>query len=349
MATSIRAEAQASVRNNPNELYLHTSEVSRPSNIGSSIQTADARTPVTEYHYPHHSQQRHNMSSQCIWMAQGRGMFPFSVPHHQAYGQPWLALPGAAIPAQLPITLGTAKQSIAPGSQYVSTPEGPKPINVPVQGISKNYQGNHFAQRNQSANIAPDQSTSVWITNLPPDCNYRDLLGVVRDTGKVYATVINPPQNNFTTSAAKIVFFDVQGRRRFEARANAGHFAVGPYVPRVRPNRILTAAQPAGRMSRILHITGPANIVNKDVLCQYFQKRCSFDLEYTRRSLLEDGNATMEWAFGSYRCQAERVFNAIRDSHTQVEGRNIWNSVNVWYGRDPCDRNVPNHVAGNAS
>ncbi|KAI0455930.1 hypothetical protein F5B21DRAFT_502952 [Xylaria acuta] len=309
MATSISQEAQASTTN---ELYIHTNEVFRSSNIISGIQTANDRTPVADDYHSHYYQHRQNMP------------------------------PQATIPTQAPATPGTAKPSTASGSQHAPTPNrAPGGIVDPVQLVSRNYQGNRFAQRNQSANIPPEHSTSVWITNLPPNCNYAELLGMVRDAGKVYATVINPPQGNFMTSAAKIVFFDVEGRRRFEARANTGQFAVGAYVPRVRPNRILTAAQPLELGSRVLHITGPASVVNQSVLCDYFRRWCAFDLEYIQHLPLEDGNVTMVWAFGSYRCQAERVFAAIgeiKELNITPAGSDVWDSVVVCYGRDPCDR-----------
>ncbi|KAI1186559.1 hypothetical protein F5B17DRAFT_454277 [Nemania serpens] len=216
--------------------------------------------------------------------------------------------------------------------------------NVLEKSISQNYRGNLLSLRNQSADIPADLNTSVWITNLPPHCTYYDLLSVIRDTGKVYATVLNPASGEHTTSAAKIVFFDVEGRKRLQRRACAGAFAVGAYLPAVVPNRVRTAAQqqqhqknPAGPQSRVLLITGPTAIVNEAFLCPLFQCFCAFDIEYVRdypHGDGIDGTTTMEWAFGSFRCQAERVYAAMLRFAETVAAGCVW----VEYGRDPCDR-----------
>ncbi|KAI1756422.1 hypothetical protein F4782DRAFT_550233 [Xylaria castorea] len=347
MATGMSPEqAPASNTNEPKELYIHSGEVFRPSNIISSIQVENGRIPVKDTYHSYHYQHHHNMPAQNNWNTYGHNTIPYPRP----FTQPSLPLLRASIPTQAPTralpTPGIAGPSIPLGYQYQYAPtpnRAPSTIAFQAQQISKNYRGNHLAERNQSANIPLEQSTSVWITNLPPDCNYATLLGVVRDTGKVYATVINPPKHEIMTSAAKIVFFDVEGRQRFEARANAGQFAVGAYVPRVQPNRILTEARPPGPESRILFITGPARADIQEVLCNYFQRWCAFDLEYVQHLPLGDGdgNVTMVWAFGSYRCQAERIFTTIREIkacnlHSPI--RDFWDSIAVCYGRDPCDR-----------
>ncbi|KAI0965472.1 hypothetical protein F4678DRAFT_333362 [Xylaria arbuscula] len=204
------------------------------------------------------------------------------------------------------------------------------PPTVPLQGTSVQYQGNH-----QSALIPPENNTSVWITNLPPTCTYANLLGQLRDIGKICATVINPPQQNHTTSAAKIVFFDVEGKNRLLASASEGSFIVDNLLPCVVPNRILTEARPVGPQSRVLIITGPRDVVNLHYLCQLFERFCAFDLEYVRTVQHVDGTATMDWAFGSYRCQAERVYGEMMRLKCVSP---MFAVVEVRWGRDPCDR-----------
>ncbi|KAI6082657.1 hypothetical protein F4821DRAFT_263694 [Hypoxylon rubiginosum] len=68
----------------------------------------------------------------------------------------------------------------------------------------------------------PQLNTALWITNLSPTCTHRQLLNAIRGCGKVYTTVINPPEEDtsvvpygmrptHTMSASKLVFFDRQG------------------------------------------------------------------------------------------------------------------------------------------
>ncbi|KAK7715626.1 hypothetical protein SLS63_011382 [Diaporthe eres] len=45
-----------------------------------------------------------------------------------------------------------------------------------IKGISHRYQGDSNNPANESADIPEHENCSVWITNLPPDCTYRDLL-----------------------------------------------------------------------------------------------------------------------------------------------------------------------------
>ncbi|KAI1634739.1 hypothetical protein F4809DRAFT_665117 [Biscogniauxia mediterranea] len=215
-------------------------------------------------------------------------------------------------------------------------------------GVSPNYRGNPYLPANQSADIPDTENTALWLTNLPPDCDHRMLLSSVRGCGKVYATVINPPmaasssfpsssssslpnplhhphhqypqypqhqqpQQPHITSACKLVFFDVAGARALLRQAREGRFAVGGYVPRVRHNRIRSAARPPGPQSRVLHVEGPDRVVNEPFLAAFFAARFSYELEdvvVVARSGGGNGGgavgrARLEWRFGSYRCQAE--------------------------------------------
>ncbi|KAI0009627.1 hypothetical protein F4779DRAFT_640347 [Xylariaceae sp. FL0662B] len=220
-------------------------------------------------------------------------------------------------------------------------------------GASPNYRGNPWIEANQSADIPEELNTALWIMNLPPTCTYQQLLGAIRGCGKVYATVINPPQeadsnnnNNLNrstghmTSAAKLVFFDRLGAERLFAQSQSGHFIVGGYLPVVRPNRIKSKAREAGPQCRVLHIEGPSALVNEHFLVAFFQTKFTFQLE-TILTLATHGAVTrQEWRFGSFRCQAESARQAItrekeRATLTERE-QQAWGQVNVYFGVDPC-------------
>ncbi|KAI5924490.1 hypothetical protein F4810DRAFT_719097 [Camillea tinctor] len=174
-------------------------------------------------------------------------------------------------------------------------------------GVSPNYRGNPFLPANQSADIPDAENTSLWLTNLPPNCTHRMLLSAVRGCGKVYATVVNPPvaAQNHITSACKLVFFDVAGAQALLLQARAGLFSVGGYVPRVRHNRIRSAARPPGPQSRVLHIEGPGRVVNERFLTAFFRARFQYEVESVEMLGRFGDRTRLEWRFGSYRCQAE--------------------------------------------
>ncbi|OTB02004.1 hypothetical protein M426DRAFT_25163 [Hypoxylon sp. CI-4A] len=224
-------------------------------------------------------------------------------------------------------------------------------------GISHNYSGNIFLESNQSAKIPEGESTSLWITNLPPDCTHQMLLGAVRNCGKVYATVINPPVHNnnsssnsnqqfsHSTAAAKLVFFYRSGVDRLLAQSRRGQFQVEGYVPHVRMNRILSTEREQGPQSRVLHIEGPGRIVQHAFLAGFFRTKFTFELEAVLQlgSSSSDGGggyARQEWRFGSYRCQAESARQALRRecqrSDISEDERNLWAEVKVYYAVDPC-------------
>ncbi|GAW21027.1 hypothetical protein ANO14919_105400 [Xylariales sp. No.14919] len=240
----------------------------------------------------------------------------------------------------------TTDPSTPSDSRYPASQQTPSSTRAAFQFISPRYQGNRFAAQNQCADIPEELNTSVWITNLPPTCTHADLLGSLPDVrSKIYATVINQPQDGHTTSAAKIVFFDVEGKNRLLACARTGIFSVDGLLPHVIPNRIRTAAQPLGPQCRVLIIRGPAALVNSTVLYDLFSTICVFELQYVKILKEESGRGdvtmlTMEWAFGSYRCQAERVHTAIQLKCGEAAGNplNFWRLVSVFWGRDPCDR-----------
>ncbi|KAI1385770.1 uncharacterized protein F4822DRAFT_445676 [Hypoxylon trugodes] len=218
-----------------------------------------------------------------------------------------------------------------------------------ITGISANYCGNIYLESNQSAPIPESLSTSLWLTNLPPDCTHQKLLGAIRGCGKIFATVINPPVFNssrysnaapHTTSASKLVFFEREGLDRLVTKAQAGKFYVGGYVPRVRMNRIKSAPRDPGPNCRVLHISGPSRIVNERFLNQFFSTKFTYELEAVLTLQSLPGWTRQEWRFGSYRCQAESARQSLtkekrRTNLTEAE-RALWERVTVDFGVDPC-------------
>ncbi|KAI0394492.1 hypothetical protein F5Y17DRAFT_427568 [Xylariaceae sp. FL0594] len=211
--------------------------------------------------------------------------------------------------------------------------------------VSANYQGNPYSLRNQSADIPDILNTSLWITNLPPRITHATLLKSIRNCGKVYATVINPPGNTHLTSASKIVFFDAEGARNLMRQAYEGTFVVEGYLPRVRHNRIKSEPKPPNPFSRVLHIEGPSVIVNQPCLEALFRGRDIMWQDEEVVVLFANKYLTrIEWRFGSYRCQAEFARDAIEVAkkswdlkrEDEVLQAELWRNVTVHFGIDPC-------------
>ncbi|KAF3014218.1 hypothetical protein E8E14_008251 [Neopestalotiopsis sp. 37M] len=228
-----------------------------------------------------------------------------------------------------------------PGQQYPPFHQTGRPTIY----NSNNYKGNPRLPGNQSADILEEDSCALWITNLnlDPARAYSQLLGAIRDCGKVYACFINcpDPMSGHSTFAAKLVFFDAGGAKKLRSRALRGEFVVNGYVPVVRYNRIRTASQPPGPESRVLHIEGPSDIISQDKLDWLFNGNFQFETEDVRILSEDAGRRRLEWRFGSFRCQAASAKKLIEERRRAARGepRSIlasWGHVNVFYGLDPC-------------
>ncbi|KAB5523888.1 hypothetical protein GE09DRAFT_1065337 [Coniochaeta sp. 2T2.1] len=203
-------------------------------------------------------------------------------------------------------------------------------------GFSPNYLGNIFLDRNRSADIPNSENCSLFITRLPAWITHHLLLRAVRNTGRVYALHLNPPDswNGHPTCAAKINFFTRLAAERFAHRSRGGLHIPG-YVGRARVvwNRVRMAAvdKPEDH-TRVLMITGPPAVVNEALLRAYFGTKFHYDVdEVIDHGLLADGQrALVEFRFGSYRCQSESGWLAIRREFSADD-------VQVAFGRDPCD------------
>ncbi|KAI1395093.1 hypothetical protein F4819DRAFT_501297 [Hypoxylon fuscum] len=199
------------------------------------------------------------------------------------------------------------------------------------------YQGNLRLSRSRCASIPQSENCRLWITGLPPSCDYHTLLTAVQDAGPVYATHItgpvihSNPQNaykNIYTAAVSLTFFDERGTNRFLAQNAVTPFTVAGYTTKVIHHRIRTKPVAIDGRSRVLQITGSPDIINPDTLQALFQRFTAyFDIDYANYEEGVDDTNTVEVAFGSFRAQAQPIFMGLR--HTP----GIWV---VKYVPDPC-------------
>lgn len=208
-----------------------------------------------------------------------------------------------------------------------------------------------------SEDIADSENCSLWITHLPRDCDVHMLLGAVRNCGKVYQTHVNPPEleTDHLGCAAKLVFFQHAPAAKLMRLSREGNFPVGNCQPHVHWNRTRVSARPETRASRVLAISGPAALVDRQNLepifggCQYVMDMIEGPNPVGGSDMVE-----MVWHFGSYRCQAEWCEKALRAARkdtmaaygvgdrgaTPDNGRNtmglMWKRVRIHWGVDPC-------------
>jgi hypothetical protein len=214
-------------------------------------------------------------------------------------------------------------------------------------GVSNNYRGDITNPRNLSASIPEDRSCSFWLRGLPGDATVTTLLAAVRGVGRVYCTVMAPPDRTqgWRTAAAKLVFFEEAAARRFwglYGRGEGGAMPATPFVVGTRQsvvverNRTRVAESSLPReCTRVVRVAGPADVVNVDALLAEFRGNFVFEMDEVVVGTEDRVTAAgvqrfvvVEFRFGSFRCQAQIAYRLL---HGRAR-------LDVRYGRDPCDR-----------
>ncbi|CAJ2510926.1 Uu.00g065510.m01.CDS01 [Anthostomella pinea] len=138
------------------------------------------------------------------------------------------------------------------------------------------YHGNPHLARNHSADIPDTENCSVFVKNLSPTLDTNQLLSLIRGVGKVWNTSIQPPNDRYPICGAKVTFCYVRSKRRMFLRVWAGDLDVAGCFPTIVPNRIKVPAQGAA-VSRVVRVTGPADIVKQDKILEFLASRFFFD------------------------------------------------------------------------
>lgn len=178
--------------------------------------------------------------------------------------------------------------------------------------FSNNYRGEHSVRNASVDDLSPDKNCALWLTNLPPNVTYQQLLREIRKVGRIWCTVINDPDyTRHTTAAAKVVFFTPGPAQRLLARSLTQGIYVGGHKVRVTHNRVKYKEEVMGNVSRVLIITGKSENVNTEFLTAWFRTRFVFDIDEVIELLstkdkpdMQD-RTVLEYRFASYRCQAQ--------------------------------------------
>ncbi|UKZ58757.1 uncharacterized protein TrAtP1_000082 [Trichoderma atroviride] len=237
-----------------------------------------------------------------------------------------LSTPGVAPIRQLS---SAARPAARPAQVPVNAPTGGF---LPMQAFSSRYHGMHTETNASAEHLAPEQNCALWLTNLPAGTSTHQLLKAIRNVGRVWCTYVNYPDfHAHSTAAAKVVFFTPEAAQQLLSISwTRGLFVEGQRV-KVSYNRIKYGSHPvAGRMSRVLIITGHADFVNEAALTKFFKDRFIFQLDEVTELIRAGGRAVMEFKFGSYRCQSQMGKMSLeKDRPRGLE--------KVEFGDDPCE------------
>ncbi|KAK0636007.1 hypothetical protein B0T17DRAFT_517862 [Bombardia bombarda] len=202
------------------------------------------------------------------------------------------------------------------------------------RGFSARYQGDINNARNQSANIPPTQSCSLFLTNLPAGTTEKvllDALSLQGKFGRVMQTHVTPAgeDDRFPTAAAKLIMAARAEAERVYELVSAGLFAIQGAVIKAVWNRVLAAPEDGPEyFSRTLVIQGPHEVAGVHRLDGFLRGMVKYDTQdvYVLRERKDE--RTIVWVFGSFRAQAQVARMAIKRR---------WPGLNVKFGPDPLD------------
>jgi hypothetical protein len=202
--------------------------------------------------------------------------------------------------------------------------------------FSDNYKGEHNTRNASAMSLTPEQNCALWLTNLPPNVTHHELLGQIRNVGRIWCSVINEPDwQRHETAAAKVVFFNPGPAQLLLSKSLTQGLNVRGYPVRVTHNRVKYGEQAImGPASRVLIITGKTTFVNPSCLTEFFEERFVFEVDEITELIVQGdaskgGRSVVEYRFGSFRCQAQMGKMALEKDRPQGFEK-------VEFGEDPC-------------
>ncbi|KAM5523617.1 hypothetical protein FOXYSP1_13960 [Fusarium oxysporum f. sp. phaseoli] len=203
--------------------------------------------------------------------------------------------------------------------------------------FSDNYKGEHNTRNASALSLTPEQNCALWLTNLPPDVTHHELLGQIRNVGRIWCSVINEPDwQRHETAAAKVVFFTPGPAQLLLSKSLTQGLSVRGFPVRVTHNRVKYGEQAImGPASRVLIITGKSTFVNPSCLTEFFEERFVFEVDEITELIVQGdaskgGRSVVEYRFGSFRCQAQMGKMALEKDRPQGFEK-------VEFGEDPCE------------
>lgn len=198
--------------------------------------------------------------------------------------------------------------------------------------FSSRYHGMHTESNASADYLAPTQNCALWLTNLPADVEYSELLGAISHVGRIWCTYINLPDNiKHHTAAAKVVFFTPEAAQTLLTDSWIKAIVIRGHRIRASHNRIKYGRNAiTGKMSRVLIITGKQEFVNPENLRNWFKERFVFQEDVAIELIKAAGRAVCEFRFGSYRCQAQMGKMALEKDRPEGFEK-------VEFADDPCE------------
>jgi hypothetical protein len=185
---------------------------------------------------------------------------------------------------------------------------------------------------NQTPQLQDDLNCAVWIMNIPPQADHRELLYAIRHCGRIFSCWINPPTSQHRSCASKIVFTTRRGAENFirQVISPSGVHVLGQRITAIW-NRHKYREHRNQAQSRVIRLHGPACYVNRKTLDAYFSKLFFYHTCAVVEYGVNDGMQYVDWYFGSILAQSAAAQMAISKEPL------LKSIVSVEYLPDPCE------------
>ncbi|KAI0150565.1 hypothetical protein GGR57DRAFT_514182 [Xylariaceae sp. FL1272] len=214
-----------------------------------------------------------------------------------------------------------------------------------------NYKGSTVKDAENNA-IPEDQNCAVFITQIPRGSTYRDLVASMtgRGIGRIKHAQFLEHNANYVRMAAKVVFFHpqsvarllaVNGNGQIQIRNRRPHIVRNIHrVPPSEPRPVIPGNH--GRVSRVLEVTGPQEVVDLRILWQLVADAGRFagTAGDEVRGAPDGVNRVVILHLCSYEEQLLPVVHLIKSQATNMAitagERELWSRVVCAFGVDPC-------------
>ena len=239
----------------------------------------------------------------------------------------------AVLPGTLKNPVATVKQQYRPTEMVMR--EDQKQNTKDQSLSSKKYLGNVNTRgfKSQIRNLPGRYNCALWITNIPIEADYTDVLNAIHE-GAVASLHLNSPNEEFHNQAAKLVFKEPESAAAFLRRSRDREgIQIKHMRIRATYNRFGYTRHTKPWQSRVIHIEVPVTkeFVNIWNWVKYFNKLC---VHHGTARYVDIGNperVVIEFQFARIQGQAQCCLLAI-EKEPVFKGL-----VKVTYGPDPCD------------
>ncbi|KAK3367645.1 hypothetical protein B0H63DRAFT_529354 [Podospora didyma] len=207
--------------------------------------------------------------------------------------------------------------------------------NVPssrkVDASASRYHGIPGQPRNNSVDTFDSSNCAIHLYGLKRSITYHELLGFIRDIGRIFKCSITSSYEHRGGASATIGFFTAEAAQKFFTRYRESGF-FGAKV--VWPKRIRREPDYLPRnLSGVVTIRGSSNHISREAIDQVLKEKRLVHLLGRVEECGDANKCEISYHFCCRSKQADYAFVTLKE---YLERKRIRKCVRLAYGLDPC-------------